>query len=121
MSSQDAPDNVPVKAIEIHQQKSNFFRVVHADGAWCSVNAWQNIHMTFFSERYPIPSKVFFDLNDKGVVVGENVSKREIKKDWFREMEVDVVLSLDAARQVRETLDRFIKILEDVAKSASEG
>jgi len=44
--------------------------------------------------------------------MNEDVEKREVKKDWFREMEVDVVLTLQAAKSVRDGLDNFIKIIE---------
>lgn len=102
----------PVKSIEIHQEKGNFFRVIHADGVWCSVNTYKQIHMTFYNERYPIPTKIFLGLNEKGFSIGEELDKRETKKDWFREMEVDVVLNLDAARQVHANLGQFIQFAE---------
>lgn len=123
MSLENLPDPSspkPIRSIQIYQQKANFFRVVHADGVWCSVNAWRNLHMTFYSERYPIPTKVFFGIDDKGNVTGEDVEKREVKKDWFREMEVDVVLSLDSARQVQDALQRYIKVLEDLSNPATK-
>jgi hypothetical protein len=121
MPSENVPDpsaRKPVRSIEVHQQKANFFRVVHADGVWCSVNAWRQLHLTFYNERYPIPTKVFFGVDEKGFVMGEETDKREGKKDWFREMEVDIVLSLDAARQVYDNLGGYIKILEGLDKPA---
>jgi hypothetical protein len=125
MPQENAPDLLnpstpkPVRSIEVHQQKGNFFRVVHANGVWCSVNAFRDIHMTFYSERHPIPTSIFFGLDEKGLITGEQIEKRQGKKDWFRELEVDVVLSLDVARQVYEGLGLYIKIAEDLAKSAS--
>jgi hypothetical protein len=102
----------PVKSVEIHQQKANFFRVIHADGVWCSMNTHKQIHMTFYNERYPIPTKIFLGLNEQGFPIREELEKRETKKDWFREMEVDVVLTLEAARQVHTNLGQFIQLAE---------
>jgi hypothetical protein len=98
--------------IRVHHLKSNFFRVVHADGVWCSVNAERQIHAAFYSERLPIPTSVFLSLDDNGIVTGEDFSKRRAKKDWIREMDVEVVFSLPVAKAVVENLQNFIKVAE---------
>jgi hypothetical protein len=116
MPEQDVPNPSspePVKLVEVHLQKANLFRVIHSDGVWCSVNIHKNIHMAFYSERYPLPKRIFFGTGSDGETLGELSDMRDTKKDWVREMEVDVVLSLDAARQVHGNLGRFIKLLED--------
>ncbi|SRR6266446_1196595 len=104
------------KWIQVHQEKGNFFRVVHADGVWVSMNPAQQIHLVFYSERSPIPTSVFFPLDETGTVLGEDVEKREVKKDWFREIDVDVVMSLDVAKNVLDGLSKFIQIGEDLKK-----
>jgi hypothetical protein len=81
------------------------------------LNAWRQLHCTFYGERYSIATKVFFGVDENGVVIGEETNKREGKKDWFREMEVDVVLSLESARQVHDNIGNYIKVLEDLAKT----
>ncbi|CAN5529717.1 hypothetical protein BH20VER3_BH20VER3_08830 [soil metagenome] len=101
----------PEKWIQVYQEKANFFRVIHADGVWCSVSPAKLLHLTFYSERSPIPSKVFFPVRNS-VVENEDASKREVKKDWFREMEVDVVVTIEAAKGIRAGLDNFIQIAE---------
>ena len=95
----DATPKEP-QTIQIHNLKSNFFRVVHADGTWCSVNPQKEIHVAFYSERFPIPDSIFLEVDEKGIVKGENFSKRQAKKDWVREMEVEVVLTVPAAKAV---------------------
>jgi len=117
--SPESPEPIPdpSRTIEVHQRKSNFFRVVHADGVWCGVNPYRQIHVTFYSERFPIPRSVFFALDEKGFVKGEE--RREGKQGWFRELEVDVVLSVDAARTVCKSLEDFITIAENLGKAAA--
>ena len=78
------------------------------------MNVFRNIHLTFYSERYPIPQKVFFGLDEQGRIIDEQIEKREGKKDWFRELEVDVVLSLEAARVVHKSLGDYIKFTEEL-------
>lgn len=88
--------------------KSALFRVVHSDGVWCSVNPWGLLHLTFYSERQPIPTSVYFALNEQGGVTREEIEKREGKEGWFRELEVDVVLTPDGARNVYQALGQFL-------------
>ena len=106
----DAPK--PTSHIPVYQQKANFFRVVHADGVWASVNMYENIHLAFYNENFAIPDTIYFPMNDKGDVGQEDTEKREGKKSWCREMEVDVVLSLEIAKQVQLALQNYIKIAE---------
>jgi hypothetical protein len=111
------PDDLPLptvqQSIPVYQEKANFFRVVHADGVWASVNAWHNIHLTFFSESFAIPHTIYFPVDEKGNVGKELMEKREGKKTWNREMEVDVSLSLEVAKQVQAALANYIKIAEN--------
>jgi hypothetical protein len=126
-----SPENVPsspgdtkvgiiAQAVKVHQEKGALFRVVHADGVWCSVNAYSNIHLSFFSERAPIPKAVYMGIDEKGVVVREMVEKREVKEGWFRELEVDVVLSIGAAKAVEQSLRDYIALAEKQIKSFEE-
>jgi len=120
MSPESVPDPnapQPPKHVRVHQQKAQFFRVVHADGVWCSVNAFQNFNLTFYSERHPIPTSIYYTIDGNGFVTAEDVKKREVKEGWFRELEVNVVLSLPAARIVRDTLDFYIKGTEEQIKA----
>jgi hypothetical protein len=113
--SQKAKDETPVRWIQIHQKKGNYFRVVHADGVWFSVSPDKFLHLTFYNERYPLPKSISFPVNKAGTVMDEDVEKRDTLKDWVREMEVDVVLSIKAAKAVRDGLDNYIKLAEGVA------
>jgi hypothetical protein len=112
----EAEKEEPVKWIQVHQQKGNYFRVIHADGVWCSMSPGRFLHLTFYSERYPLPKSISFPVNKSGAVMDEDLEKRETLKDWVREMEVDVVLSLAAAKSVREGLDNYIKFAEALAE-----
>ncbi len=120
MADIPAVNETPVRWIQIHQQKGNYFRVIHADGVWVSVSPDSFLHLTFYSERYPIPKSISFPVNKAGTVMSEDIEKRDTLKDWVREMEVDVVLSLGAAKLVREGLDNFIKSSEAATTTQSK-
>jgi hypothetical protein len=123
MSTQDVPESnnpaerVIAKEIKVYQEKGKLFRVIHADGVWCSVNAYGNINLIFFSERHPIPTALCIGIDQNGHVVRELKEKREGKKDaWFRELEVDVVLSVGAAKAVEAALHDYIAVAEGKQK-----
>jgi hypothetical protein len=93
-----------VSKMPIHFIKSSQFRVVHATGVWYGGDSQQNLHLTFFNERTPIPKKVILILNQQGLIVSEDESQREAKQGVVREMEVDIVLSVQAALDLHKTL-----------------
>jgi hypothetical protein len=96
----------------IHFIKSSCFRVIHASGAWYGGDAQKNLHLTFFNERTPIPKKVVVNLNEQGVVVGEDLSQRVSKEGAVREMEVDIVFSIPAAVEFYRTLGENLKAMK---------
>jgi hypothetical protein len=99
--------------LPIHFIKSSQFRVIHASGAWYGGDTQQNLHITFFNERNPIPKKVVLNVNGKGMVLNEDMTKRESKEGVVREMEVDVILSLQAAIEFHKTLGENLKAIQE--------
>lgn len=121
MSDTTSKDPVTAKDIPtakfqlpVHFIKSTYFRVVHANGVWYSGDNQSNLHLTFFNERNPIPKLVVVNLDDRGAVAGEDESKRETKKGIVREMEVDVVLSLQAATELYHTLGDNLRAIQEM-------
>jgi len=100
------PDSTTTRPqLEIHQEKAALFRVVHADGVWSSVNAFGDLHLAFYNERTPIPQRVYWEPDEKG---GWKEVRREGKSGWFREVEVDIVLSREAAEAVLRAIQYFL-------------
>ena len=100
--------------LPIHFIKGSNFRVIHASGVWYGGDSQQNLHLTFFNERNPIPKTLVVNLNEQGAVLGEDISKRESKMGVIREMEVDVILSLPAAMELHKTLGENLKAIQDI-------
>lgn len=101
---QEMPSEIP-----IHFIKGNQFRVAHANGAWFGADPQGNFHLTFYSERAPIPTKIFVKLNKNGQLMEEDVSKREGKQGLVREMEIDIVMPIAAAQGLLQLLDQNVK------------
>jgi len=102
--------------ITFHFIKAENFRVVHADGTWFGGNAQGNLHLTFYSERTPIPQQIVAKLDSDGRIIGEDESKRVTKEGMIREMEVDVVLSIQAATILHEVLGQNLKAYAEMVK-----
>lgn len=97
--------------VEFHYIKSNFFRVIRADGAIGGITPQGNVHMALFSERAAIPQKIVFGVDAAGRL-GEELG-REGKNGIVREMEVDVVLDKSAAISLIKWLGEKIQTLTD--------
>ncbi len=114
-------ESEPVAQVQlpIHFIKSSTFRVVHASGVWFGGDPHANLHLTFYNERSPIPKRLVVILDDQGRVIGEDVSKRESKDGIVREMEVDVVLSLQDAKTFHHSLGENLKAISANLKHES--
>ncbi len=102
----------PSTKVEFHYIKSPSFRSVHVDGAIGGVTPRGLIHMALFSERPAIPTKTVSDVLDSGRLGEEIRDLREGKSGIAREMEVDLFLGLDTAKEIRIWLDTRIQELE---------
>ncbi|HLF94908.1 MAG TPA: hypothetical protein VJB14_15685 [Planctomycetota bacterium] len=91
--------------------KSNLFRVIHADGVWISPYG-ENINVTFFNERIPIPRQTTQELKNDGTLGPEDVAKRLGRDALIREMEVNVVMSLQTAKAVQAFLKSAVDLME---------
>jgi hypothetical protein len=102
-----------IKEIEFDFIKSNFFRVIHVDGAFGGVAPSGSIHMAVYSERHAIPTKTVHKLD--GNQLGEEVvNRRTGRAAIVREVEVDIVMGLDQAIVMRGWLDEKIANLQQL-------
>lgn len=93
---------------EVHFIKSQYFRVVHADGAWGGMTNAGFINMTLYSERPAIPQRIVHELapldNARFRLGGE--LERIGKEGVIRELEVSVMLTKEAATALVEWLGK---------------
>jgi hypothetical protein len=114
--------------VRFHYMKSNAFRVIHADGVLGGPTPSGLIHLSFFSERFPIPTVIEHAITDAGGgrrELGKEIAK-EGKDGVVREVEVGVMMSLEMAKQLRSWLSNHIQQIEtalgdDGAKETDAG
>jgi hypothetical protein len=94
--------------IEVFYEKSNFFRVIHADGIFGGPTPTGGLHVAFYSQRTPLPKKSNLVISSNGTAV-ETVT--ETKVGAFREIEVDVVMDLNVAMSYHLWLASQLKLL----------
>jgi hypothetical protein len=114
MADQDDQGALPDK-IEYHYQKSPGYRTVHADGAHGGGTTRGYLAVTFYNERGTIPRRGSraVDVNDQG----EPRLGREVVEEGLtgimRQLEVTVMLDINAARELTTWLVRHVKEIED--------
>lgn len=88
--------------------KSALFRVIHADGVVGGLTPRLDVHMDFWSERFPIPKQVVHALTSEGTLGEEIRSERTTCEAIVREVEAGVVLDLETAKALRDWLTERI-------------
>ena len=105
--------------VEYHYIKSNHFRVIHADGALGGVTPRGYVHLAFYNERPAIPRKGIRKLSEDGSHLEQEVYVEGFK-DIVREIEFDVLIDENAARELHDWLNRQIENLEERARMIEE-
>ena len=91
----------PPKEITFHYLKSPAFHGVHADGVFGGATPQGDIHLSFFTERLPIPKEVICLIDEEGDVVEKS---REGRQGIVRELQVDVTMRIENAEVVAKFL-----------------
>ena len=106
--------------IEFHQIKSEHFRVIHVDGASGGVTPKGYIQMALYNERIAIPRKMVHNLSEDGSLGTELTDKREGRKGFVREIEINALLDIEAARALASWLLDKVKAAEETLKRIAE-
>lgn len=115
--SPEAPDadDLPRATIGYDLIKSHYFRVIWAEGAFGGVSPSGHINMSLFNERFPLPTHVEHTLAKDGL--GPEIQTARVQRDGIvREVETEVVLSLNAAKRLHAWLGEKIAALESVTE-----
>lgn len=101
-----------LKEINFDYIKSNYFRVIHVNGAHGGFGPKENmIQMALFSERNAIPKKETYAI-DKGKLAG--LKKSEGRDAVVREVEVEAIMDFDTAIALRDWLINKIEVIEQL-------
>jgi hypothetical protein len=102
----DESKSATSRRLRFHYIKSNFFRVVHMDGALGGLTPRGYIHCAIYNERAAVPLVTEYKLVDD-VLSGEEPI--EGKVGMVRELEVDLMMSRPVAEELRNWLTDRIK------------
>jgi hypothetical protein len=111
----DAP-----KRVQIDYIKSNFFRVMMAEGFIVGPTPGGMIHIEAYSVRAAIPKTVIHEVSPDGNLGPEVKEERQGKKGIIREVEGQIVMRVEVARDLVRVLTPFIDQLEKDMKDARE-
>jgi hypothetical protein len=107
--------------IRFHYVKSNFFRVIHVDGAFGGLSPRGLIEMAVFNERLPIPTLTVQPLKEDQTLGDELRDARVSRDGIFRELEANLVFDVETAKILVDWLQDKIKQLEHLSRSKSTG
>jgi len=96
--------------IKFHYIKGNHFRVIHVDGAIGGATPQGLIHVAIFSERFPIPLQTVHALTDGNIV--EDPQRVLTRDGIVREIEADLMMSLDSAKSLLGWLSTTVAQVE---------
>lgn len=97
--------------------KSQFFRVVHADGAVGGFTPRGGIFMSLFSERAPLPD-VTVQAVENGQLGQEIIEQRKGSEGIIRELEVGVLMDVNMAESLVAWLQERIKVAKEIIGAA---
>jgi hypothetical protein len=100
--------------IRFHWVKSQYFRVIHADGAYGGLTPYGGVFCCLYSDRIPIPTVTAQVVQKNGQVGEEIADKKEGPDGIEREVETCFVMNLTTAKSLRDLLDTRIKLLESM-------
>ncbi|HKQ45619.1 MAG TPA: hypothetical protein VJS47_09515 [Rhizomicrobium sp.] len=116
LTASNAPPKVAFDYI-----KSQYFRVVRADGAIGAVTPRGLIHFSLFSERPAIPRRTVHALNDDGTLGLQIESETVSRNSVVRELDVDIFLRPDVAKELHTWLGNLIADADAMQKDKKPG
>lgn len=107
------------KTLTFHYIKATDFRTIHVDGAIGGPTPQGLLHVSLWAQRPAIPREVVQAITPEGKL-GDEIS-RQGREGITRELQVDAMLTLGAAKEVHQWLGRHIETLEsELAKAQSK-
>ncbi len=107
--------------LDFHFLKSPQIRTIHVDGAFGGVTPkGNNICMTVYCERFPVPTQVSHALSNEGVVGEELRECRIVRNGLVRELEANLVFDIDTAKTLVSWLVEKIKRAEELSRTSGD-
>jgi hypothetical protein len=110
----------PVGKVPINYTKSTLCRVVHIDGAWGGVTPQGNVQMALYSEKAGelVPDAGTYEILEGGQLKEKKIAS--VPTAVTREIEVEVIISADAAKAIRDWIDDKLTAIQAVRASQTK-
>jgi hypothetical protein len=96
------------RRLTFHYIKSSAFRTVYVDGVIGSITPAGNVHCAVYNERPAIPRTTHHILDENGRISDEG-SVVDGRDGFVREMEADLVMSVETARALAAWLNELLE------------
>jgi hypothetical protein len=113
----------PHKTIEvpIHYEKSNLFRVIHADGVVGNIlPSGRAMNLAFYSERLPFPKTDIYDVGPDGKMLRPREGAGERKMGFYREIEMSAVMDWETAKSLSDWLNEVWPFLKSFSEQTRQ-
>jgi hypothetical protein len=100
--------------VEFQINRSNLFRIVHADGVFGGIAPTGLIFMNFYSQLPPVPNRIFHEVEEDGKLGKEITAKRSGSTALVRELEVGVLIDVAVAKSFIQWLQDKIAAVEQL-------
>lgn len=105
--------------VNFYYQKSNLFRVIHADGAWGGLTPDLQVFFSLFNSGPAMPQMMGYELRPEGTL--EDIPAMAVSKDGIvREVEVGIVMSPENVKALIAFLEGRLRTLETIKNAAGQ-
>ncbi len=115
MSEEDQAGAI-IGEVTFRYTKSVLCRVIHVDGAWGGITPQGYIQMDLYSEKHEVPDSHTYDVlgKDPKSQRGTLKEKQVVNRGLGREVEVEVIISPEVARALKNWLEERLAMIEAV-------
>lgn len=107
--------------VKFHYLKAPGFRTIHVDGVLGGPAPSGFLNAAFFSERLPIPQTSTFAVTAEGGLGDELIDERVGRDGVTREVEVNLIMSVDMAARLYGWLGEHLKKVAEVQQPKGAG
>lgn len=97
------------KTIQIHYEKNPLYRSIYSDGAYGGVSPLNQINLSFYATRRPIPKSINFEVDENGMMGKQINVSGDSKTGVMREVEVTVYMNRTTGRELYDFLKRIFE------------
>src|SRR5207247_773121 len=104
------PESGLPSSIAFHYVKSNYFRVIHVNGAFGGFSPDGDLFLSIYSERPTLPDVTVQTVESTGQLGAEIIEQRKGREGIVRELEAGLAMNVRTARSLVQWLNERIAL-----------